>query len=112
VLLPFAYFRQAGELIGYVAAFGFSGTGGRPTRRYWTLVVIGYFINWVGGAVGWRWLAGINWGNLGPPHYSIAEEVGLKRFAPPARDVMLFASARRSLGGRGWGFGLTFFTFF
>ena len=87
----------AGELIGYVLRL-FSGAAADRTQRYWTLVIIGYFINLL--AVPLMALAN-HWGIAAA--LIIAERAG-KAIRTPARDVMLSQASK--IVGRGWGFGL------
>ncbi|MBM4327530.1 MAG: MFS transporter [Deltaproteobacteria bacterium] len=86
-----------GELIGYGLRL-LSGYAADKTRRYWTIVFLGYVMNLL--AVPLLALAG---------HWEIAailmivERMG-KAVRTPARDVMLSCASDRI--GRGWGFGL------
>ncbi len=86
-----------GELIGYGLRL-LSGYISDKTGKYWTITLLGYFINLL--AVPLLALAG---------HWKIAflliiaERVG-KAIRTPARDAML-SHATQSIG-RGWGFGL------
>lgn len=87
----------AGELIGYVLRLA-GGVAADRTRRYWTLTLIGYFINLL--AVPLMALAN-HWGIAAA--LIIAERAG-KGLRTPARDVMLSQASK--IVGRGWGFGL------
>ncbi|MEW6532729.1 MAG: MFS transporter [Thermodesulfobacteriota bacterium] len=86
-----------GELIGYGLRL-LSGYAADKTRRYWTIVFLGYGMNLL--AVPLLALAG---------HWEVAailmivERMG-KAIRTPARDVMLSCASDRI--GRGWGFGL------
>ncbi|MEW6114701.1 MAG: MFS transporter, partial [Thermodesulfobacteriota bacterium] len=86
-----------GELIGYGLRL-LSGYAADKTRRYWSIVFLGYGMNLL--AVPVLALAG---------HWEIAailmivERMG-KAIRTPARDVMLACASDRI--GRGWGFGL------
>lgn len=86
-----------GELVGYVLRMG-SGILADRTRRYWTIVAIGFVIQL--GAVpllalagSWQWAAVL----------IIAERTG-KALRNPPRDALL-ANATEATG-HGWGFGL------
>ena len=87
----------AGELIGYVLRLFFGAAADR-TRRYWTLVIIGYTINML--AVPLMALAH-HWGIAAA--LIMAERAG-KAIRAPAVDVMLSQASK--IVGRGWGFGL------
>jgi MFS family permease len=86
-----------GELIGYGLRL-LSGYAADKTRRYWSIVFLGYGMNLL--AVPLLALAG---------HWELAavlmivERMG-KAVRTPARDVMLSCASDRI--GRGWGFGL------
>jgi MFS family permease len=86
-----------GELIGYGLRL-VSGYISDRTGRYWTITILGYFVNLV--AVPFLALAG---------HWEIAallmmtERMG-KAIRTPARDAMLSHATKEM--GRGWGFGL------
>jgi MFS family permease len=86
-----------GELIGYALRLA-SGYAADRTRRYWSIVFLGYGMNLL--AVPLLAFAG---------HWEIAavlmivERMG-KAVRTPARDVML--SCASDTVGRGWGFGL------
>ncbi len=86
-----------GELIGYGLRL-FSGYLSDRTGRYWTITLLGYFINLLAVpllALAGRWeIATL---------LIIAERMG-KAIRTPARDAML-SHATQSIG-RGWGFGL------
>ncbi len=86
-----------GELIGYALRL-VSGYFADKTRKYWTIVFLGYGLNLL--AVPLLALAG-NWEIAAI--LMVAERMG-KAIRTPARDVML-ACASDSIG-RGWGFGL------
>lgn len=86
-----------GELIGYGLRL-VSGYISDRTRRYWTITIIGYFINLL--AVPLLALAG-SWEIAAV--LLITERMG-KAIRTPARDVML--SHASSEVGQGWGFGL------
>jgi hypothetical protein len=86
-----------GELIGYALRL-LSGYIADRTRQYWTLTIIGYFVNM--GAVpllafAGRWEIAVV--------LIIAERVG-KAIRTPARDAMLSHAATQI--GRGWAFGV------
>ncbi len=87
----------AGELVGYLLRLA-SGLAVDRTRAYWTLTIVGYFINLL--AVPCLAFAG-HWGVAAA--LIIAERAG-KAIRTPARDVML--SQASGIVGRGWGFGL------
>lgn len=87
----------AGELAGYILRLA-SGAAADRTRAYWTLTIIGYFINLC--AVPLMALSG-HW--VMAAGLIIAERSG-KAIRTPARDVMLSQAAH--IIGRGWGFGL------
>ena len=86
-----------GELLGYMLRF-FSGYLTDRSRKYWTITIMGYVINWL--AVPLLALAG-SWEMAAA--LIIIERVG-KGIRVPARDVML--SHATSQVGHGWGFGL------
>ena len=86
-----------GELIGYALRL-VSGYLTDKTKKYWTITLIGYFINLL--AVPLLALAG-NWQLAAV--LLIIERFG-KSIRTPARDLML--SHATSKTGRGWGFGL------
>ena len=86
-----------GELVGYGLRF-VSGYIADRTKRYWTVVIIGYFINMLAVPVlcfskQWEVAAAL----------IIAERMG-KAVRAPARDAMLSHAAHST--GTGWGFGL------
>lgn len=85
-----------GELIGYALRL-LSGYISDRTRKYWTITIIGYFINLL--AVPLLALAG-SWEIAAL--LLITERMG-KAIRTPARDVMLSHAA--SNVGQGWGFG-------
>lgn len=85
-----------GELIGYGLRL-ISGYISDRTRRYWTITIMGYFINLL--AVPLLAIAG-SWEIAAM--LLIAERMG-KAIRTPARDVML--SHAGSNVGQGWGFG-------
>lgn len=105
---PFlATFGASAALVGFVAGFGeflgyslrlVSGYLADKTQRYWTLTVIGYFVNLL--AVPALALAG-NWQIASL--LIILERVG-KAIRTPARDAML--SHAGSHTGVGWAFGV------
>jgi len=86
-----------GELIGYGLRL-VSGYISDRTGRYWTITLIGYFVNL--GAVPLLALAG-HWEIAAL--LMIAERMG-KAIRTPARDAMLSHATKEM--GRGWGFGL------
>jgi len=86
-----------GELLGYGLRF-FTGYISDRTGRYWTITLLGYFVNLV--AVPLLALAG-NWEIAAL--FMIGERIG-KAIRTPARDAML-SHATQGMG-RGWGFGL------
>jgi len=86
-----------GELVGYGLRF-VSGYIADRTRRYWTMAIIGYFVNLLAVpllcfAKQWEIAALL----------MIAERLG-KAIRAPARDAMLSHAAQST--GTGWGFGL------
>ncbi|MBI5680124.1 MAG: MFS transporter [Methanobacterium sp.] len=92
-----AFVSGFGELIGYTLRL-VSGYISDRTRRYWTITIVGYFINLMAVPLlalsgSWEIAAGL----------LIAERMG-KAIRTPARDVML--SHASSGVGHGWGFGL------
>jgi MFS family permease len=87
----------AGELIGYGLRLA-GGVAADKTRRYWTLVMVGYITNLL--VVPLMAIAN-HWGIAAV--LIIAERAG-KGLRTPARDVMLSQASKRV--GRGWGFGL------
>jgi MFS family permease len=105
---PFlATLGASGAVVGVVAGFGeligyglrlLSGYLADKTRRYWTIVVLGYALNLLAVpllALAGRWeIAAV---------LIVAERMG-KAVRTPARDVMLSHASDRI--GRGWGFGL------
>jgi len=86
-----------GELIGYGLRF-VSGYIADKTRKYWTITIVGYFLNLV--AVPFLALAG-RWEIAAV--LIITERMG-KAIRTPARDAMLSHATKEM--GRGWGFGL------
>jgi MFS family permease len=86
-----------GELIGYALRL-VSGYFSDKTRKYWTIVFLGYGMNLL--AVPLLALAG-HWPIAAG--LIVAERMG-KAIRTPARDVMLSCAADQI--GRGWGFGL------
>jgi len=86
-----------GELIGYALRL-ISGYISDRTGKYWTMTLLGYFVNLLAVpllALAGRWeIASL---------LMIAERMG-KAIRTPARDAML-SHATQSVG-RGWGFGL------
>jgi MFS family permease len=93
--------------VGFIAGFGemiaaslrlFSGRLVDRTRAYWTIAILGYFLNLV--AVPFLALAG-NW--QAAALLIIAERTG-KGLRGPAVDVLL--SEATEVVGHGWGFGL------
>lgn len=86
-----------GELIGYALRL-LSGYISDRTRKYWTLTILGYFVNLL--AVPMLALAG-SWEMAGG--LIILERFG-KAIRTPARDAMLSHATLHV--GRGWGFGL------
>ena len=93
--------------VGFIAGFGemiaaslrlFSGKLVDRTRAYWTIAILGYFLNLV--AVPFLALAG-NW--QAAALLIIAERTG-KGLRGPAVDVLL--SEATEVVGHGWGFGL------
>ncbi|MBI3680260.1 MAG: MFS transporter, partial [Acidobacteria bacterium] len=87
----------AGELIGYGLRY-FSGLLADRTRRYWTILFLGYGINLVAVPL----LAWADTWQLAA-FLLIAERFG-KAIRAPARDALLSHAASQT--GRGWGFGL------
>jgi MFS family permease len=86
-----------GELLGYGLRL-VSGYISDRTGKYWTITLLGYFINMLAVpalALTGRWEAAAV--------LIIAERVG-KAIRTPARDAMLSHATSRM--GRGWGFGL------
>jgi hypothetical protein len=104
------YFQSLGATaaqVGFIAGFGemiaaslrlFSGRLVDRTRAYWTIAILGYFLNLV--AVPFLALAG-NW--QAAALLIIAERTG-KGLRGPAVDVLL--SEATEVVGHGWGFGL------
>lgn len=97
----------SGTIVGIVAGFGeligysfrlVSGYLTDKTKQYWTITLIGYFINLL--AVPLLALAG-NWPLAAA--LMIAERFG-KAIRNPARDAMLSFATKQT--GRGWGFGI------
>ncbi|MFH0823997.1 MAG: MFS transporter [Pseudomonadota bacterium] len=86
-----------GELVGYALRLA-SGYWADKTRKYWTIVFLGYGLNLL--AVPLLALAG-HWEIAAV--LMVAERMG-KAIRTPARDVMLSCAAAGI--GRGWGFGL------
>lgn len=86
-----------GELIGYSVRL-ISGYVSDKTGQYWTITIIGYFINLL--AVPLLALTG-NWPIAAA--LMIAERFG-KAIRNPAKDAMLSFATKQT--GRGWGFGL------
>lgn len=86
-----------GELIGYGLRF-VSGYIADKTGKYWTITIVGYFLNLI--AVPALALAG-NWQIAAV--LIITERVG-KAIRTPARDAMLSHATKEM--GAGWGFGL------
>ena len=86
-----------GELIGYALRLA-SGYFADKTKKYWTLVFLGYGLNLL--AVPLLALAG-HWPIAAA--LIVAERMG-KAIRTPARDVMLSCASDQI--GRGWGFGL------
>ena len=86
-----------GELLGYGLRL-VTGYISDRTRRYWTITILGYFVNLV--AVPLLALAG-NWETAAV--LMITERIG-KAVRTPARDAMLSHATQEM--GRGWGFGL------
>jgi MFS family permease len=105
---PFlAVLGASGTIVGIVAGFGeligyglrlVSGYISDRTGKYWTVTLIGYFINLLAVpllALAGRWeIAAL---------LMIAERMG-KAIRNPSRDAMLSHATQRI--GRGWGFGL------
>jgi len=104
------YFQSLGATaaqVGFIAGFGemiaaslrlFSGRLVDRTRAYWTIVILGYFLNLA--VVPFLALAG-NW--QAAALLIIAERTG-KGLRGPAVDVLL--SEATEVVGHGWGFGL------
>ncbi len=104
------YFQNLGATaaqVGFIAGFGemvaaglrlFSGRLVDRTRAYWTVVILGYFLNLV--AVPFLAIAG-NW--QAAALLIIAERTG-KGLRGPSVDVLL--SEATEVVGHGWGFGL------
>ncbi len=104
------YFQNLGATaakVGFIAGFGemvaaslrlFSGRLVDRTRAYWTVAILGYFLNLV--AVPFLAIAG-NW--QAAALLVIAERTG-KGLRGPAVDVLL--SEATEVVGHGWGFGL------
>jgi len=86
-----------GELVGYGLRF-VSGYITDKTGKYWTITIIGYFLNLL--AVPFLALAG-RWDIAAV--LIITERLG-KSIRTPARDAMLSHATKEM--GRGWGFGL------
>lgn len=86
-----------GELIGYALRLA-SGYFADKTKKYWTIVFLGYGLNLL--AVPLLALAG-HWPIAAA--LIVAERMG-KAIRTPARDVMLSCASDQI--GRGWGFGL------
>jgi MFS family permease len=86
-----------GELIGYSLRL-VSGYIADKTGKYWTITILGYFLNLV--AVPFLALAG-NWQIAAI--LIITERIG-KAIRTPARDAMLSHATKQM--GAGWGFGL------
>jgi len=86
-----------GELIGYALRL-VSGYISDRTGKYWTITLIGYFVNLLAVpllALAGRWeIAAL---------LMVAERMG-KAIRNPSRDAMLSHATQRI--GRGWGFGL------
>jgi MFS family permease len=86
-----------GELIGYALRL-VSGYVSDKTGKYWTVTLLGYFINLLAVpllALAGRWeIAAV---------LMVAERMG-KAIRNPSRDAMLSHATQRI--GRGWGFGL------
>jgi len=86
-----------GELIGYSLRL-VSGYIADKTGKYWTITILGYFLNLV--AVPFLALAG-NWQIAAI--LIVTERIG-KAIRTPARDAMLSHATKQM--GAGWGFGL------
>jgi len=86
-----------GELIGYSLRL-LSGYAADRTGRYWTITILGYFVNLI--AVPFLALAG-RWEIAAA--LMITERIG-KAIRTPARDAMLSHATKQI--GQGWGFGL------
>ncbi len=86
-----------GELIGYGLRF-FSGYIADKTKKYWTIVIIGYSLNLLSVPL----LAFAGYWQLAVL-LMIAERVG-KALRSPARDALLSFGTQKM--GRGWGYGL------
>lgn len=87
-----------GELLGYVLRV-FTGALADKTKRYWTVIFIGYVVNLL--AVPALALAG-NWPVAAG--LVILERSG-RALRTPARDAMI-SFASKDAGGAGWAFGL------
>ncbi len=86
-----------GELLGYGLRF-FSGYLADKTKKYWTIVIIGYLLNLISVPL----LAFAGYWQLAI-FLIIAERVG-KALRSPARDALLSFGTQKL--GRGWGYGL------